>query len=101
MVLNIALLDKNTYIKKNLLSNLEVVAEKVTNSLEKDVQEDFHEFLRARTDVLTKKVYLTKDYTYHNLKRIINDKTLAVVPGDKDACVVIMKRPDYLARMKR
>ena len=43
-------MDKNKHIKKNLAANLELVAEKVTNSLEKKVRKDFHEFLRAHTD---------------------------------------------------
>ena len=50
----------------NSAANLEVVAEKVTDSLDKEAQEDFHEFL-------------------------------AVVPGDEDSCVIIMKRADYIA----
>ena len=92
--------DKNKHIKKNLVTNLEVVAEKVMYSLDKEIWEYFHEFLRAHTDILTKNVYSTKDDTYNNLKRVINGKTLAVVPGDKDSCVIIMKRADYIAKMQ-
>ena len=93
-------MDKNKHIKKNLAANLEVAAEKVTDSLDKEVREDFHKFLRVHTDILTKNVYSTKDDTYHKLKRIINDKTLAVVAGDKDLCVIIMKRADYIAKIQ-
>ena len=92
--------DKNKHIKKNLAANLEVVAEKVTYSLDKEVREDFHELLIAQANILTKNAYSTKDDAYHNLKRIINGKTLAVVPGDKDSCVIIMKRADYIAKMQ-
>ena len=79
---------------------MEVVAGKVGHSIDKEVLEDFHKFLRAQTGILTKNVYLTKDDTYHNLKCIINDKTLAVVPRDKDSCVIIMNRADYIAKMQ-
>ena len=72
----------------------------VTHSLDKEVREDFHEFLRAHTDIPTKNVYSTKNDTYYNLKRIINDKTLAAVLGDKDSCVIIMKRIDYVAKIQ-
>ena len=51
--------------------------------------------MRVHTDILTKSVYSTKDNTYQNLKRIINDKTLAVVPGDKDSCVIIMRIANF------
>ena len=36
--------------------SLEVLAEKVTDSLDEEVREEFHEFLIAHTDILTKKV---------------------------------------------
>ena len=83
--------DKNKHIKKKLAANLEVDTEKVTDSLDKEVWEDYHEFLRAHTDI---------DDTYHNLKRIISDKTLPVVPGDKDSCVIIKKKADFIAKMQ-
>ena len=66
------------------------------------MREDFHKFIRAHTDILTENVYSTKDdlTIYLNLKRIINDKTLVVVSGDKDSCLIIMKGADYIAKMQ-
>ena len=52
-------------------------------------------FLRAYTDIFTKNIYATKDFTYKNLKNMINNDKLAVVSGDKDSCVAIMIREDY------
>ena len=52
--------------------------------------EDFHEFLRAYTDIFTKHIYATKDFTYKNLKNIIKDENIAVLSGDKDFSIVIM-----------
>ena len=93
-------MDKNRHIKKNLAVNLEIVTQKVAGSLDKKVQQDFHEFLRVHTDILTKKVSSTKDDRYQNPKRVINNKTLALVPGHKDLCVIIMKIFDYIAKMQ-
>ena len=93
-------MNKNKHVKKNLASNLGVVAEKVTHSLDKELLENFHEFLKAHTDILTKNVHSTKYDIYHNLKRIINEKMLAVVLGDKDSCVIITKRGDYTTNME-
>ena len=92
--------NKNKHVKKNLASNLGVVAEKVTHSLDKELLENFHKFLKAHTDILTKNVHSTKYDIYHNLKRIINEKMLAVVLGDKDSCVIITKRGDYTTNME-
>ena len=32
---------------------------------------------------------------YKNLRNLIENKDLVVVSGDKDSCVVILKRSDY------
>ena len=87
--------------QKNLASNLEVIAEKITPSLENKRREDFHKFLRAYTDILSKNVYTTKDDTYHNLKRIINERLLAVVSGDKDSCILIIERDVYSNKLQQ
>ena len=57
--------------------------------------EDFREWLQAYADIFTKNIYATKDYTYKNLKNLIENKDLLVISGDKDYCVVILKRGDY------
>ena len=41
--------------------------------------------------MFTKNVYSTKDYTYSNLKRLFEDDTLVVIPGDKVDCVTKME----------
>ena len=44
---------------------------------------------------ITRNIYATYDNTYKNVKRIINDPNIPVVPGDKEPCVVIKNRSDY------
>ena len=46
-------------------------------------------------NMFTKNVHATKDYMYKNLKTLIENKDLVVISGDKDSCVVILKRSDY------
>ena len=55
---------------------------------------DFHEFLRTYTDIFTKNVHATKNYTHNNFKNLTENKNLVVISGDKDSCVVILKRSD-------
>ena len=74
---------------------METISNSPTKCVEGNKVEDFHEFLRAYTDIFTKNIYATKDFTYNNLKNIINKDKLAIVSGDKDSCVVIMTREDY------
>ena len=92
--------DKNKHVKKNLPANFESLAQAVNSEILNEEKEDFHEFLRAYCDIFTKNVYSTKDYTYSNLKRLIKDDTLVVIPGDKDSCVIIMDKVDYVTKME-
>ena len=62
--------------------------------------EHFHEFLRGYTDIFTNNIYATKDYTYHNLRGMIQNKDIVVVKGDKDSSVVIMEKSDYVDKLE-
>ena len=44
-------------------------------------------------------IYATKDYTYHNLRGMIQNKDIVVVKGDQDSSVVIMKKSDYVTKL--
>ena len=61
--------------------------------------EHFHEFLRGYTDIFNNNIYATKDYTYHNLRDMIQKKDIVVAKGDKDSSVVIMKKSDYKTKL--
>ena len=98
--LEYSFIDKNKYIEKNLATNFESLADKVTENLENCKRDNFHELLRAYVDIFTKKIYATCDNTYKNLKRIINDPNIAVVSGDKESWVVIMNRSDYFKKLQ-
>ena len=87
-------IDRNKHIKKNLAANLESVAQRTLNDVNHTQLEDFHEFLRGYTDIFTRNILDTKDYTYHLLKNMINNKDIVVLSGDKDSSIVIMNRND-------
>ena len=71
-----SLVDKNKNTKKILAANMEKVTESLENSLDQNQVENFHEFMRAYTDIFTNNVFATKDYTYRNLKDIIKYKDI-------------------------
>ena len=89
-------------VKKNLWLCLNCIfhVDKITENLDSHKREDFHEFLRAYVDIFTKNVYATTDYTYKHLQRIFNDPNLVVVSGDKESCIVIMKKSDYQSKIQ-
>ena len=93
--------DKPKHLKKNIAANFEPVSHRVSESINHDQREDFHEFLRAYTDIFTKHIYATKDFTYKDLKNIIKDENKAVLSGDKDSSSVIMEKDDYNQKLQQ
>ena len=95
MGLEYSFVDKGKRFKQQLAVNMETIANSAIKCAEDNKVQDFHEFLRACTNIFTKNIFATKDFTYKNLKNMINNDKLAIVSGDKDSCVVIMTREDY------
>ena len=56
--------------------------------------------LRGYADIFTKNVFKTKDYIYHNLKNLIQEKGVIVMKGDKDSSVVILNKTDYIEKLE-
>ena len=71
---------------------METIASQASPFVDQTKLANFHEFIRAYTDTFTKNIHSTKDYTYKNL---IENKDLGIISGDKDSCVVILRRSDY------
>ena len=92
--------DKNENTKRNLATSLETVAERVTPIVEDSEKENFHQFLRKYTDIFSNNIYRAHDYTYYNLKRLSKDPETVILSGDKDSCVVIMNKNDYINKVQ-
>ena len=78
---------------------MESLADSVKGNIDHKNLEHFCEFLRGYTDFFTNSIYATKDYTYHNLRRMIQNKDIVVVKGDKDSSAVILKKSDYVNKL--
>lgn len=52
------------------------------------------------TDIFSKNVFPSKDFTYRNLKNIIEVNKLVIVSGDKGLCIVIMEKEDYYNKLQ-
>ena len=97
--LNYCFVDKNKDVQRFLAANMESLADSIKGNIDHKNLEHFCEFLCGYTDVFTNSIYATKDYTYHNLCGIIQNKDIVVVRGDKDSSVVIMKKSDYVTKL--
>ena len=49
----------------------------------------------------TKHIYATKYFTDKTLKNIIKDENIAILSGDKDSSIVIMKNDDYNHKLQQ
>ena len=85
-------------LRRFLAANMESLADSVKGNINHKNLAHFHEFLRGYTDIFTNNIYVIKDYTYHNLCGMIQNKDIAVAKGDKDSSVVIVKKSDYVIK---
>ena len=72
MGLEYNIVDKNKWLKQQLAVNIEKFPHSAIKYDEDNKVQDFHESLRAYTDIFMKNLYATKDFTYKNLKNMIN-----------------------------
>ena len=79
MRLELSFVDKNKHLKKQLTANFETLSHRARDCVRKNL-ENSHELLRAYTDIFTKNIYATKDFTYSNLKNVIKN---VILSGDK------------------
>ena len=98
--LEYSFVDKPKHLKKSTAANFKIVSHRVSEYINHHKQ-DFHEFLRAYTDIFTKHIYATKDFTYKNLKNIIKDENVAILSCDKDYNIVIMQKDDYNHKLQQ
>ena len=78
---------------------LERLASIVDEKVPSDKKESFHEFLRSFTNRCTNNVYQTKDKTFRKLHALRSNDNIVLLSGDKDSCVVILDKTDYIRKV--
>ena len=62
---------------------MDSLADSVKGNIDHKNLEHFREFQLGYTDIFTNNIYAIKNYTYHNLRGMIQNKDMAVVKCDK------------------
>ena len=70
------LFDKKNHFNANLAANNKLLPDRISENLKSCKFEDFHKLLCVYEEILTKNIYANCDYTYKNLKYIINDPNI-------------------------
>ena len=98
--LNHSFTDKSKSIKRDLAVEFESLTASVDELVTQEQKEEFHQFLRHTTDLLSQNVYHTNDITFKETHKIRNNNNVVILPGDKDGSVIIMNRSDYTKKVK-
>ena len=75
---------KKDNVYKDIATHMESLAYTSSKKVENIILEKFHEFLRGCTDIFSKNVLNSEDFTYKNLKSLMQDKNMVILHGDKD-----------------
>ena len=97
--LECSFINKSKNQRKFLAANVESICQRVDKDIDQGMKEEFHEFLRGYTDIFIKNTNDAKYHTYNNLKGLIKNKNMCVLSGDKDSCVIIRNKQDYIQKL--
>ena len=81
--LNHSFINKDKNLKKDIAIHMESLAFKASKEVDNIDLENFHEFLRGYTDIFSKNVSNSEDFTYKNLKSLIHDQNIVILKGFK------------------
>ena len=98
--MNHSFINKDKNVKKDIATHMESLAYTASKKVENIQLENFHDFLRGYTDIFSKNVLNSEDFTYKNLKTLIQDENIVILIGDKDSRVVIMDKSDYIQNLE-
>ena len=89
---------KKNHFNENLAANNKLLPDKISENLKSCKFEDFHKPICVYEEMLTKTIYANCDYTYKNLKYVINDPNIALVSSDKKLCISIINQKTVFYR---
>ena len=98
--LNHSFINKDKNVKKDIATHMESLAYTASKKVENIQLENFHDFLRGYTDIFSKNVLNSEDFTYKNLESLVQDENLVILQGDKDSSVVIKDKSDYIQKLE-
>ena len=62
-------------------------------------KENFHEYLRSVTNIISNNVYRDKDNTFKLLNRLRKNENVVVISADKESCTIILNKTDYVNKV--
>ena len=81
--------DTNKNVKKNVTTELESLSIILGKYINLSSKENFHEYLRAATNIITKNNYNDHDNTLKSLTNLRKNENVIVLSADKESCTVM------------
>ena len=75
------------------------MSSKLDSFIKEDSKENFHEYLRSVTNIVSNNVYRDKDNTFRLLNRLRKNENIVVLSADKESCTVILNKTDYVNKV--
>ena len=91
-------IDKSKSVKRNIAVELNI-ADLVQKDVSSEHMEYFHEYLRNMTYKFAQNIYHIKDYTYRNLRHLIQNNDIVLLAEDKGSSVVVMNKKYYILKV--
>ena len=89
--------DKNKYVKRNIVVQLESLATSLDKFVDQSLNESFHEYLRSSRNVLAKNIYIDKDRNFKSLDILRKNKDIVALDiAALESCTVILNNDDYI-----
>ena len=92
-------IDKKKFTKQNVAIEIENLAANLNKFIKDDQREEFHNFLRSSTNIISKNIFHSKDHTFSKLNELRKDDTIVILPADKESSCVIMDKDDYINKV--
>ena len=85
-------------LREMLVPSLSINLDKYINASSK---ENFHEYLRAVTNIITKNIYNDHDNTFKSLTNFGKNENIIVLSADEESCTVILNKADYVNKVNK
>ena len=89
------------YVERNVATELESLSIVLNKYINLPSKENFYEYLRSATNMITKSIYNEQGNTFKSLTNLRKKENIIVSSAEKESCTVILSKVDYVNKVKK
>ena len=93
--------DENKNVQRNAATELESLLINLDKYINPSSKENFHEYLRAAANVITKNICNDRDNTFKSHTNLRKNETFIVLSADKESCTLILNKTDFVNKVNK